>query len=157
MRSVFARGPTRLEAALTPLIDITMLLIVFFVLVSQIGVKDQVPMRLPRPAPSAAVPPGREPRVVVNAIADGAGGVSVWRFAGVEYAPTEAGLQALGGAVAAGLRAQPALEVNLRADAAMRYEAIAPAIDAIGRAAAKAVPGSPTRLRVAVRPEDARE
>ena len=157
MRSVYARGPTRLEAALTPLIDITMLLIVFFVLVSQLGVQDLVPMKLPKPAPSAGVAPGREPRCVVNAIVEGSGAVSLWRFAGIDYAPTESGLQALGAAVAAALKAQPGLEVNLRAGSTARYDGIAPAIDAIGRAAAKASPGVPTRLRVAIRPEDARD
>ena len=141
---------------MTPLIDMAMLLIVFFVLVSQIGATDQVTMRLPKPQPSAAVPPGRDPRCVVNAIPDGRGGVQAWRFAGTDHAGDAAGLAALAGAVAEALRAQPAAEVHLRADAGVRYDAIAPAIDAIGRAALKANPGQAARLRVAVQPEGSR-
>jgi biopolymer transport protein ExbD len=67
---------------MTPLIDMAMLLIVFFVLVSQIGVTDRVKMKLPKPLPSAAVPPGREARGVINAIVGEAGSVQAWRFAG---------------------------------------------------------------------------
>jgi len=72
---------------MTPLIDMAMLLIVFFVLVSQIGATDLVPMKLPKPSPSAASSPGREPRCVVNALSDGKGRVRAWRFAGQGDAP----------------------------------------------------------------------
>ena len=58
---------------MTTLIDMAMLLIVFFVLVSQIGATDLVPMKLPKPVPSAAEAPGRETRCVVNAISNGHG------------------------------------------------------------------------------------
>jgi biopolymer transport protein ExbD len=138
---------------MTPLIDMAMLLIVFFVLVSQIGATDLVPMKLPKPSPSAASSPGREPRCVVNALSDGKGRVRAWRFAGQEHAPDAAGLAALGEAVTQALRAQPSVEVHLRADADLRYADIAPAIEMVGRAATKANPGTPARLRVAVQPE----
>ena len=141
---------------MTPLIDMAMLLIVFFVLVSQIGATDMVTMKLPKPQPSAAVPPGREPRLVVNAIADGRGAVQAWRFAGADHAGDAQGVAALAKAVAEALRAQPAAEIHLRADAEVRYDAIAPAIDAVGRAALQANPGRPARLRVAVQPEGGR-
>ena len=138
---------------MTPLIDMAMLLIVFFVLVSQIGATDLVPMKLPKPSPSAASSPGREPRCVVNALSDGNGRVRAWRFAGEEHAPDDAGLARLGKAIEAALRAQPAVEVHLRADADLRYADIAPAIELVGRAASRASPGTPARLRVAVQPE----
>jgi biopolymer transport protein ExbD len=139
---------------MTPLIDMAMLLIVFFVLVSQIGATDHVPMRLPRPQPSAAVPPGREARAVLNAISDGQGRVKAWRFAGTDHAGGAAGLEAVAVAVAGTLRAQPGVEIHLRADADLAYAEIAPALEAISQAAAQASSGAPVRLRVAVRRED---
>ena len=96
---------------MTPLIDMAMLLIVFFVLVSQIGVTDRVKMKLPKPLPSAAVPPGREARGVINAIVGEAGSVQAWRFSGSDYAADAAGLRALTEAVAAALKAQPSLDL----------------------------------------------
>jgi len=156
VKSVFARGPARLEAAMTPLIDMAMLLIVFFVLVSQIGVNDLVKMTLPKPVPSAAAAPGRESRGVINAISNGAGTVSAWRFASTDYAPDEIGMKSLSKAVADSLHAQPTLDIHLRADADLPYEAIAPAIESIGRAATLANPGTPARLRVAVQSENPR-
>ena len=47
MSSVFKRGNAKIEANLTPMIDVTFLLIVFFVLVSQIVEVENVPMSLP--------------------------------------------------------------------------------------------------------------
>ena len=141
---------------MTPLIDMAMLLIVFFVLVSQIGATDLVPMKLPKPTPSAAVAPGREPRCVVNALSNGHGVVGVWRFAGADYPSDQGGLAAMAKAVAEAVRAQPATEVHLRADADVRYDSIAPAIEAIGRASLQANPAQPVRLRVAVQPEGGR-
>ena len=49
MRSVLTRGPAKIEAVITPLIDIAMLLVVFFALVSQIGIADFVKLNLPKP------------------------------------------------------------------------------------------------------------
>jgi biopolymer transport protein ExbD len=139
---------------MTPLIDMAMLLIVFFVLVSQIGASDHVPMKLPRPTPSAAVPPGREPRAVLNAISDGQGQVRSWRFAGADHPGGTEGLRAVAASVAAAIRAQPGVEIHLRADADLPYAAIAPALETISEAAASVSPGAPVRLRVAVRQED---
>ena len=140
---------------MTPLIDMAMLLIVFFVLVSQIGASDHVPMKLPRPQPSAAVPAGREPRAVLNALSDGEGHVKAWRFAGTDHPGGTVGLKAVAAAVAAAIRSQPGVEIHLRADADLPYAEIAPALETISEAAAKASPEAPVRLRVAVRQEEA--
>jgi biopolymer transport protein ExbD len=153
MKSVLARGPAKLEVALTPLIDVCMLLIVFFALVSQMGIADFVKMRLPRPTPTAAVPPHNEPRLVINAIAGGDGAVTAWRFSGTDYDPGADGVRELSAAVAGALRVTPASEVHLRADASLRYAAISPVLDQVARAAVAAAPGRTVRLRLAVQPE----
>ena len=44
MSTVYRRGPAAIEANLTPMIDMTFLLIVFFVLVSQISELEVVEM-----------------------------------------------------------------------------------------------------------------
>jgi biopolymer transport protein ExbD len=136
---------------MAPLIDMALLLIVFFVLVSQLGASDRVPMRLPQPTPSAAMPPGRESRGVVNVMVRD-GRIDGWRFAGQDFGPDADGLQAVAEAVAAAVRTQPTMELHLRADAGLPYADVAPAIDVIGRAAVRAAGGKPVRFRVAVQP-----
>ena len=153
MRSVFARGPARLEAAITPLIDMSMLLIDFFALVSQIGISDFVKMNLPAPAPSAAAPPRNEPRLIINAIANENGSVSAWRFSSQEFSADAEGLQKLSVAVATAIRETPTIEVHLRADANVRFVDISPVLDQVGKAATNAIPDHPVKLRLAVQPE----
>ncbi|MCE9620481.1 MAG: biopolymer transporter ExbD [Planctomycetes bacterium] len=153
MKSVFARGPAKLEVAIMPLIDVCMLLIVFFALVSQIGITDFVKMNLPKPTPTAAVPPRNEPRLVINAISDGEGAVTSWRFSSSDYSADPEGVKQLSDAVASALRGTPASEVHLRADSNVKYSFISPVLDQVGRAATAAVPGRAVRLRLAVQPE----
>jgi biopolymer transport protein ExbD len=153
MKSVFARGPARLEAAITPLIDMSMLLIVFFALVSQIGISDFVKMNLPTPAPSAAAPPRNEPRLVMNAITDDKGRVTAWRFSSMDFNCDPKGIASLSAAVAAAVRETPTIEVHLRADANVQFADISPVLEQVGKAATNAVPGHPVKLRLAVQPE----
>ncbi len=127
-----------------------MLLVVFFVLVSQIGATDHVKMKLPKPVPSAAIAAGREPRGVINAMSDDRGMVNHWRFAGSDFATDTAGLDSLTASIAAALREQPGLELNLRASSDVHYESIAPVLVAVGRSATLANPDKPAKLRVAV-------
>ena len=82
--------------------------------------------------------------------------MQAWRFSGSDYAADAAGLRALTEAVAAALKAQPSLEVHLRASSDVQYASIAPVIEAVGRAATLANPQSPAKLRVAVQPESPR-
>ena len=57
-----------INANMTPMIDITFLLIVFFVVVSQIVDRDAVSMDLPSPDHAVAGMPDKQSRVVVNII-----------------------------------------------------------------------------------------
>ena len=65
--------PVRTGANLTPMIDMTFLLVVFFILVSRITSVEQVPLELPAPTKPAANPAPEAPRLVVNVPADEAG------------------------------------------------------------------------------------
>ena len=153
MRSVLTRGPAKIEAVITPLIDIAMLLVVFFALVSQIGIADFVKLNLPKPSPTAAVPARNESRIVINAIANQDGNVTSWRFSGEDFDTNTTGLQSLSKAVTAAIRANPAAQVHLRADANVKYTYISPVLDQVGKAAATAIPGHVVKLRLAVQPE----
>lgn len=153
MRSMLTRGPAKVEAVITPLIDIAMLLVVFFALVSQIGISDFVKLNLPKPSPTAAVPARNEPRIVINAIANNDGDVSTWRFSGENFTANSTGIQSLSNAVTAAIRANPAAEVHLRADANVKYSFISPVLDQVGKAAATAIPEHVVKLRLAVQPE----
>jgi len=153
MKSMLTRGPVKIEAVITPLIDIAMLLVVFFALVSQIGITDFVKLNLPKPSPTAAVAPHNEPRIVINAIANEQGEVSAWRFLNDDYLADPAGIQSLCNAVTASIRANPAAEVHLRADSNVKYTYISPVLDQVGKAATKAIPGHLVKLRLAVQPE----
>lgn len=150
---MLTRGPAKVEAMITPLIDIAMLLVVFFALVSQIGIADFVKLNLPKPSPTAAVPARNESRIVINAIANPNGDVSSWRFSGQDYATDTPGIQSLSNDVASAIRANPAAQVHLRADAIVKYTYISPVLDQVGKAAATAIPGHVVKLRLAVQPE----
>ena len=69
--------PTEISANLTPMIDVTFLLIVFFALVSQIAGDEQVALSLARVWPGAAVRAEDDARAVLNVVpgeGDGCGG-----------------------------------------------------------------------------------
>ena len=56
MSSIFRRGPAQAQANITPMIDVVFLLIVFFVLVSQIVDLESVDLDLPTPEHAATHP-----------------------------------------------------------------------------------------------------
>jgi biopolymer transport protein ExbD len=122
------------EANLTPLIDLSFLLIVFFVLVSQITSIENLPLALPRPDRSAARAPGDDPRVVVNVVPAPDGTAAGYTLGRNQFPATAEGLARLAGTIAAAMRAQPATEINVRADRATEYRWVAPVMDAVGNA-----------------------
>ena len=58
-------GPPGIHANLTPMIDVTFLLIVFFVVVSQIVEAEHVELELPVLLDPAAEPPDEDARAIV--------------------------------------------------------------------------------------------
>jgi len=152
------RGPAEVRANMTPMIDVTFLLIVFFVLVSQIVESESVDMDLPRLVEPATMMPGEEQRVVVNVVPGPAGGFREYRIgAHVIASGPEASGQMQRHLVQL-LAAQPTLRINLRADARTRYEHIHPVVEAVSAAAVRA--GEMTgrsivpRLQLVIIPEE---
>lgn len=103
----YLRGPVHVSANLTPMIDVTFLLIIFFILVTQItNVQVAEEIELVQPENSVSVVPDELQRIIVNVIpADqqsntGQGNKSTGQIAGyrlgtTQYPPTSAGLTAL--------------------------------------------------------------
>ncbi len=143
------------QANLTPMIDVTFLLIVFFVLVSQIVEVENVALELPTPVEPATMPPGEEQRAVINVLPGPAGRSLGYKLGGQIYPASGAGVEALANHLVNLYRANPSLRINLRADRATAYESIHPVLEGVSRAAARAgVPGLVPRVQLVVVKED---
>ena len=150
---IHSRGPAHVEAQLTPLIDMAILLIVFFVLVGQVASAEFVELSLPRTASDAPGRPGDAQRLVVNVVPARDGGAAAYRLGRREFGPDAAGLAALSATLAEAIKAKPALEVNVRADRATAYSWVRPAMDAVADALAlSGVDRSRVRVRLVVLP-----
>jgi len=127
--------PEPIAANLTPMIDVTFLLIIFFVVVSQIVEVENADLDLPRPVDAASELPDDQPRIVINVLR-GAGGDSIgYRMSNQRYMADTAGLEALAHSLAAMYRKNPALAVNLRADRRTDYRWVEPVFQAVSAAA----------------------
>ncbi|MEE9211665.1 MAG: biopolymer transporter ExbD [Phycisphaeraceae bacterium] len=149
---VFKKGPVTPQMNLTPLIDVVFLLIVFFMLVSNIIAEEAVEMVVPRLDDPKTSELGEVHRITVNVApqpysADRLRGNPL-DFAGEAY-EVKVGLQsfaiddmagviaALEDAVAKGptdKQGNSTVEVVLRADAALYYDAVQPVMQAITQA-----------------------
>lgn len=154
MSRVFPRGRASIEANLTPMIDMTFLLIVFFVLVSRISEVENVPMELPEPRHAATVPPPEEGRVVLNVLPGEGHVAEAYRVGAAQFPPTAAGREALAAHLSGIFRSQREAQVNLRADRRTAYSEIAPAIEAVSAAARAASGAEAVRLNLVVISED---
>lgn len=135
MSTIHQRGPARIAANLTPMIDVTFLLIVFFVVVSQIVEVDNIKLEPPRPDdPATEVDVGQR-RVVVNVVPGIGDGALAYRCDGQEYAVDDAGQESLRAALERMYRANPVLAVNLRADRRTAYVHVEPVMQLVAEAA----------------------
>jgi len=152
MSVIFNRGPAEVQGNLTPMIDMTFLLIVFFVLVSRIVDREAVDMNLPQPKHSVSEKAGEERRVIINVVPGEAGGgrVTGYRVGGTEFPATPAGLNAMTAHLTALYQRQPGLDVNVRADRGAQYEFVEPVLGAISSAsrAARNLTGAAINPRV---------
>ncbi len=150
MTRLHERGPARIEANLTPMIDITFLLVVFFVVVSTISEVESVEMELPKPQPTASAPPPEQSRSVLNVLPDEEGEAIGYRLNTVEYPLGNAGILALQNALVPMLRNNPELRINLRADRRTSQRHIAPLLNAIRDANTRAGRGRAARVNLVV-------
>ncbi|MFA9477341.1 ExbD/TolR family protein [Phycisphaerales bacterium AB-hyl4] len=139
---VFKRGPTAPEMNITPLIDVVFLLIVFFMIVSNIVTHQAVEMFVPDLDDSQAQVIPEEGRVIVNvapqAFTRATRAADPLRFSGsarmVQVANQSYAMHDLAGVTASLERAverNPEVEVVLRADRAIYYSEVQPVMDAI--------------------------
>ena len=148
---IFARGPASFEANMTPLIDMAFLLIVFFVLVSQVAGAEFEELALPRPGSGAAARPDDARRVVVNVVPGPGSAAAAYLLGGRRFEATREGLAGLVDALAVAMRARPGTEVNVRADRGTAYSWVRPAMDAVADALARSgADRARTRVRLVV-------
>ncbi len=153
MSNVIKRGSVTPSMNITPLIDVVFLLIIFFMLVNNIVSEETVDMILPELVDSEAREVGEIDRVVVNiaprsfsrdgrtefpwAHAGSAEYVKVGTGSGSRFSPDDAaGITAALERIRAD---QPGVEVLLRSDGAIYYEAVRPIMDAVAAAGIQTV------------------
>jgi len=147
------RGGGDLRVSLTPMIDVTFLLIIFFVVVSQIVDAERVRLDLPSPEAPRSAPPDDEGRVVVNVLPGDSPGEPVrgFRVGTRDTAPGIEGLADVRRLVAARLARGGDHAVHVRADRATPYRFVAGVLGAVRGAAADAgVDAGSVRLHLAL-------
>ena len=155
MKRIYQRGNARLQANLTPMIDVTFLLIVFFVLVSQIVEVESVDLSLPRLQDPASALPGEEQRAVINVVPGARGHALAYRLGARSFPTDSDGLARLSHDVTALLDRNPTLRINLRADRQTHYRWVQPVIETIADAADRVQPQPVTpRVNLVVAPEE---
>ncbi|MDX1682272.1 MAG: biopolymer transporter ExbD [Phycisphaeraceae bacterium] len=151
---VHKRGPTTPEMNMTPLIDVTFQLIIFFMIVSNIVSEQTVEMVVPELEDSQAYQLGDQDKVVVNVEpppfdrkdrrADGsndhlqADGQAAGIWVGIkQYAPNET--DKVTAQLKAARERNPEVQVLLRADSALYYREVQQVMAAIAAAQIKTV------------------
>ncbi len=155
MSRIHRRNTTELNSNLTSMIDVTFLLIVFFVLVSQIVEVENVDLKLPELEDPASALPDDEQRSVISIVPGFEGHALEYRVGSRAFPVGDEGAEALTQHLAGLLRANPSLRVNLRADQHTHYRFVQPALEAVA-AAARRVDDHPTtpHLNLVVLRED---
>lgn len=148
--------PAEISANLTPMIDVTFLLIVFFALVSQIAGDEQVALSLARVWPGAAVRAEDDARAVLNVVPGEGDACAGYALGPRVFEPTPDGIAALAEALAVRYRSQPRLSVRLRADRTTAYAFVEPAMRAVTTAARLAGGGAMPRIDFVVEERGAR-
>lgn len=103
-----------LSINLTPMIDIVFLLLIFFVLIAQSSWRRRAQVQLPEPEPSAAKYIDSGDVLTISVICDEQGRLRAYQTEGQMILPEQADI--LTQKLAQRKRANPQVEVNLRAD-----------------------------------------
>ncbi|MFG0253110.1 MAG: ExbD/TolR family protein [Phycisphaerales bacterium JB038] len=131
MSSRRQKGPARIEANLTAFIDVTFLLIIFFILVAQISSSERPNLPLPQVEDRASSPLERGERLVINCAHRGEGAlytIGTTSFAG------ESGLRQLRERVRAWCDSQSEEPLAVRAERTLPYEHIDPLLELLREA-----------------------
>ncbi len=126
--------PKPIDVNLTPMIDVTFLLIIFFMIVSQITQSETDPIHVPRPTNSQARELKYANKLIITLVHDGEGGVARYKVGSrlardMEVVRTIAE-ESRRSAEALGER----LDVIVRADRDVRYSYVRPVLEAIAKA-----------------------
>ena len=142
-------APTEVASNLTSMIDVVFLLVVFFILVSQVVSREAEPLDLPKVPDAAAAVAGEDPRLVVNVLSDTSQpGVGLRAMVlGQPFSLDSDGCQALSNRVAVDLEQRPDLAIHLRADREVHFEWIHPVLEAL-RAASARVDGAEAKVHL---------
>ncbi|MCA9288410.1 MAG: biopolymer transporter ExbD [Phycisphaerales bacterium] len=114
----------------TPLIDVVMVLIVFYLMVGKMASDQRADLPLPESRAGAEL--RDEDAIVIEVRAGGS-------EPRVSLDGADVSLEALGGALRAAMAAAPDHPIRIRADRRLAYGAVEPAIDAARRAGASSI------------------
>lgn len=130
---VYQRGAAGVEANMTPMIDVVFLLIIFFMLVSQIQRARLVELELPEIENAAAATPPRDSVLVIN-IVPGAGDTGAYRLGTLEFNDDLTGRDALVRHLVRERERRTDPVVLVRADRTEPYERVHPVLQAVSEA-----------------------
>ena len=150
MSVIHQRGNAVIHGNLTPMIAMTCLLIVFFVLVSRIVDRERVDMNLPQPHDAVTQRAGEDRRVVINVMPGSQGEVGGYRLGGMNFPTGRAGLAALTQHLSDLYRASPQINVNVRADRHTHSEYVEPVMQSVATAARAAGLNETARVNLVV-------
>jgi len=118
-----------LQFNMTPMIDVTFLLIIFFMLVSQITSAENVEMELPDPTRSQAKEVRLKDRVIVNVVYTGPQDPPAYKLGALSVET----LEELGAGLAEEKVKNPDVQVVLRADRRLHYAAVRAVMEVIAQ------------------------
>mgnify|MGYP001178411003 CR=1 FL=1 len=140
----------QMGANLTPMIDMTFLLVVFFILISRISEVEQIPMELPEPRDAYSTLPSDQLRAVVNLPADEDGNLSTLHLNAELFNSDTEGHREFSQALAVLLSRNSELEVTLRADKRLAYSKVLITMNAISEAGSIAQLEGGVRMNLAI-------
>ncbi len=126
--------PKPIDVNLTPMIDVTFLLIIFFMLVSQFTQSETDPIHVPRPTDSQAREMKYPHKLIITLVHDGEGGVRRYKV-GSRLAPDMETVRRI--AEESNRIAESegeTLAVIVRADRDVQYQYVRPVMEAIAEA-----------------------
>lgn len=129
-RRLHKSEPVSPQMNMTPLIDVTFQLIIFFMLVSNLIGQEAVPMKVPQLADPQTRQLGESDRVVVNVLPNTDTSLSPWVQVGLTRM-RGSDRTAINDALKQAVSHNADVQVVLRADGSLNYQQVRPIISAI--------------------------